>query len=106
MKDYDQIGNRDEWPNTSCESCGDDEVTATVGSSTTESAKLSGGEQGPQGPPGKQGEKGEKGDQGPRGEKGDPGEKGEQGPPGPQGPIGKTPEFYLEKSGDLYVDEY
>ena len=100
MKDYDQIGNRDEWPSTGCDSCSDDEVTATVGSSTTEDARLSGGEQGPQGPPGKQG------DQGPQGEKGDQGEKGEQGPPGPQGPIGKTPEFYLEKSGDLYVDEY
>ena len=43
------------------------------------------------------GEKGERGPQGPA---------GPAGPAGPQGPIGKTPEFYLEKSGDLYVDEY
>ena len=46
------------------------------------------------------GEKGERGPQGPAGP------QGPQGPAGPQGPIGKTPEFYLEKSGDLYVDEY
>lgn len=70
MKDYDQIGNRDEWPSTSCDSCGDDEVTATVGSSTTESAKLSGGEQGPPGPPGKRGEKGDQGEKGDKGETG------------------------------------
>ncbi|MBS5890674.1 MAG: hypothetical protein KIB45_06290 [Negativicoccus succinicivorans] len=46
------------------------------------------------------GEKGERGPQGPQGP------AGPAGPAGPQGPIGKTPEFYLEKSGDLYVDEY
>ena len=106
MKDYDQIGNRDEWPSTSCGLCCNDGINATIEAADTESVQLSGGKQGPPGPPGKQGEKGDKGDQGPRGEKGDPGEKGEQGPAGPQGPIGKTPEFYLEKSGDLYVDEY
>lgn len=49
---------------------------------------------------------GERGKQGERGPQGPAGPQGPQGPAGPQGPIGKTPEFYLEKSGDLYVDEY
>lgn len=49
---------------------------------------------------------GEKGAKGERGPQGPAGPQGPQGPAGPQGPIGKTPEFYLEKSGDLYVDEY
>lgn len=52
------------------------------------------------------GEKGAKGERGPQGPQGPVGPAGPQGPQGPQGPIGKTPEFYLEKSGDLYVDEY
>lgn len=43
---------------------------------------------------------------GEKGAKGERGPQGPAGPAGPQGPIGKTPEFYLEKSGDLYVDEY
>ena len=46
------------------------------------------------------------GERGAKGERGPQGPQGPQGPAGPQGPIGKTPEFYLEKSGDLYVDEY
>lgn len=49
---------------------------------------------------------GERGKQGERGPAGPAGPQGPAGPAGPQGPIGKTPEFYLEKSGDLYVDEY
>lgn len=49
---------------------------------------------------------GEKGERGPQGPQGPQGPAGPAGPAGPQGPIGKTPEFYLEKSGDLYVDEY
>lgn len=52
------------------------------------------------------GERGKQGERGPQGPQGPVGPAGPQGPPGPQGPIGKTPEFYLEKSGDLYVDEY
>lgn len=52
------------------------------------------------------GEKGAKGERGPQGPAGPAGPQGPAGPAGPQGPIGKTPEFYLEKSGDLYVDEY
>lgn len=46
------------------------------------------------------------GERGKQGERGPQGPAGPAGPAGPQGPIGKTPEFYLEKSGDLYVDEY
>lgn len=49
---------------------------------------------------------GERGKPGERGPQGPQGPQGPAGPAGPQGPIGKTPEFYLEKSGDLYVDEY
>ena len=55
---------------------------------------------------GEKGAKGERGPQGPAGPQGPQGPAGPAGPQGPQGPIGKTPEFYLEKSGDLYVDEY
>lgn len=52
------------------------------------------------------GERGKQGERGPQGPQGPVGPAGPAGPQGPQGPTGKTPEFYLEKSGDLYVDEY
>lgn len=52
MKDYDQIGNRDEWPNTGCGLCCNDGINATIEAADTESVQLSGGKQGPPGPPG------------------------------------------------------
>ncbi|MBS5890608.1 MAG: hypothetical protein KIB45_05960 [Negativicoccus succinicivorans] len=62
MKDYDQIGNRDEWPNTSCGLCCNDGINATIEAADTESVQLSGGKQGPPGPPGERGEKGDQGE--------------------------------------------